>query len=107
MYYNANAVKWVLMEIRGIQGYFSDLRIYKHTIPKNFYHWELSEDDDGYLCRYKPNIIVNFYGTFITTKEMPIDEPGLQEGFVNSLDDWGFMDSDEMTLDEVIKMEEI
>lgn len=73
MYYNANAVKWVLMEIRSIRGYFSDLRVYKDTIPKNFYRWELSEDDDGYLCRYKPDIIVNFYGTFITTKEMPID----------------------------------
>lgn len=94
------------MEIRGINGYFNDMRIDKSTVPTGFHFWELADgDSDGTPCRYKPDILVNFYGTFITTRKLPIDCPEWNEGFINSGAEWGFMDCGGMTLKEVLECE--
>jgi hypothetical protein len=50
--------------------------------------------------------LVNFFGTFITTDNLPIDETEYNEGFINSDDEWCFMDGGEMTLEEVVEQEE-
>lgn len=93
MRYDANTEKWTPMEINGVQGYFNDLRIDPNTIPKNFHFWELADgDSDGTPCRYRPGIFVNFYGTFITTGELPIEDQEHTEGYITSDDDWGFGD---------------
>ena len=73
---NAKTEHWTPMEIRGVIGYFNDLRIDRSTVPSGFHFWELADGDcDGTPCRYKPGILVNFYGTFITAGELPIDCP--------------------------------
>jgi hypothetical protein len=72
------------MEIRGITGYFNDMRIDRKTIPDNFHFWELADgDSEGTPCRYKSGILVNFFGTFITTGELPVDDLKYTEGFIN------------------------
>lgn len=53
MRYDANNEKWTPMEIKGIHGYFNDLRIDPKTVPKGFRFWELADGDcDGTPCRY-------------------------------------------------------
>ena len=94
------------MEIKGIRGYFNDMRIDKDTIPEEFHFWELADgDSDGIPCRYKPGILVNFYGTFITAGELPVDCPECMEGFINSDIEWGFTGYGDLSLKEVIEIE--
>lgn len=103
---DAKTERWTPMEIKGVRGYFNDMRIDKGSVPSGFHFWELADGDcDGTPCRYKPGILVNFYGTFITTGELPIDCPGWNEGFINSDDEWGFMEGEDMTLKEVLECE--
>ena len=82
------------------------MRIDKDTIPEEFHFWELADgDSDGIPCRYKPGILVNFYGTFITAGELPVDCPECMEGFINSDIEWGFTGYGDLSLKEVIEIE--
>ena len=91
--FNAREEQWEGMEIRGIRGYFCDLRIDRATVPGYFHFWELADgDSDGTPCRNKSGKLVNFFGTFITTGELPVDDVEHQEGFINTEDEWNFMD---------------
>jgi hypothetical protein len=93
---------WLPMYIRGVKGYFNDCRINRDTVPKIFNFWELADgDSDGTPCRYKPGIMVNFYGTFITTGDLPIDDTKEAEGFINSEDDYWF-DGSSLTFTEMM-----
>ena len=107
MRFDATMERWTPMEIRGVRGYFNDMRIVRASVPKEFHIWELADGDiDGTPCRYKQGIFVNFYGTFITTGELPIDDTEWNEGFINSDDEWGHLDSGSMTFSEVLECEE-
>lgn len=106
MRYDAGKECWTPMGIRGVRGYFNDLRIDRNTIPEGFHFWELADgDSDGTPCRYKPDILVNFYGTFITAGELPIDCPECREGFISSDEEWGYMDCSYYSLAEIVEME--
>lgn len=85
----AETERWTPMTIREVQGYFNDARIARHSVPENFHFWELADDtdNDGFNLRYKNNIMVNFFGTFITTGDLPIDSTKHHEGFVKD-GDW-------------------
>lgn len=90
MRYDARTERWTPMEMKGIQGYFSDMRIDRNSVPKEFHFWELADcDSDGMPCRYRPAILVNFFGTFITTGELPIDEEETRTGYVEP-EEWSF-----------------
>ena len=41
MRYSAKKEKWTPMEIKGIHGYFNDLRIDRASVPGWFHFWEL------------------------------------------------------------------
>ena len=88
---NAKKEKWIPMEIRGVKGYFSDVRIDRDTVPEWLHFWELADADcNGILCRYRPGILANFYGTFLTTGELPIDYPYYKEGYLESEEQYYF-----------------
>ena len=93
------------MEIKGVRGYFCDLRIDRTTVPNSFDFWELADgDSDGTPCRYKFGILVNFFGTFITTGRLPVDDMEYGEGYINSEDEWGFFDGS-YSFSEIEEME--
>ncbi|MCD7883122.1 MAG: hypothetical protein LUI87_05380 [Lachnospiraceae bacterium] len=81
------------MKIRSVKGFFSDVRIDRNTVPDMFRFWELADgDSDGMPCRYRPGILVNFFGTFITTGDLPVDDEKSQSGYIE-LEDWTFIGS--------------
>jgi hypothetical protein len=41
-----------------------------------------------------------------TTDDLPTDESEHNEGYINSDDEWGFMEGDSLTLEEVIEQSE-
>lgn len=93
------------MEIKGVRGYFCDIRIDRTTVPNSFDFWELADgDSDGTPCRYKFGILVNFFGTFITTGRLPVDDMEYGEGYINSEDEWGFFDGS-YSFSEIEEME--
>ncbi len=105
MRYDAREERWMPMGIRGVRGYFNDSRIDRATVPDGFRFWELADCDcDGEPCRYKSTILVNFFGTFITTGNLPIDYPEYNEGFIDS-EEWGFTGDMHIPFDRVIKNE--
>lgn len=106
MRYDAKKERWMPMEIRGIRGYFNDMRIDRASLPDWFHFWELADGDcDGTPCRYKPRILVNFFGTFITAGELPIDCVEYMEGFINSEDEWDFTGKQYISFEEVMRNE--
>lgn len=101
--YSAREERWVPMEIKGVHGYFCDLRIDRATVPNSFDFWDLADgDSDGMPCRYKFGILVNFFGTFITTGRLPVDDMEYGEGY--SGDEWGFLDGS-YSFSEIEEME--
>lgn len=102
---SAREERWIPMEIKGVRGYFCDLRIDRATVPNSFDFWELADgDSDRTPCRYKFGILVNFFGTFITTGRLPVDDLEYGEGYINSEDEWGFLDGS-YSFSEIEEME--
>ena len=105
MRFEAGKERWVPMEIRGVAGYFCDVRIDQKTVPGRFHFWELADgDSDGIPCRYRPGILVNFYGTFLTSGELPLDEPEYQLGYIDP-DGWRFTGDQSVDLAEAGSIE--
>ncbi len=74
MRYDAKKELWTLMEIKGVRGYFNDMRIDKGTIPEGFHFWEL-----------------------------PVDCHECMEGFINQDTKWGFIGYGDLSLNEVVE----
>ena len=106
MRYDAGKERWSPMEIRGVPGYFFDMRVDRKTVPEPVKMWELADNDsDGMPCRYRKGILVNFYGTFLTMGELPIDEPEFEEGYIETEADWEFTDGPTVMLKEILEQE--
>lgn len=62
------------VSVCGIECEFNDMRIDRNTVPKGKYHYEVAGDDDsgGDPARVKQAILVNFFGTLICDKPLPI-----------------------------------
>ena len=95
--YSAREERWIPMEIKGVRGYFCDFRIDRATVPNSFDFWELADgDSDGTPCCYKFGII--------TTGRLPVDDLEYGEGYINSEDEWGFLDGS-YSFSEIEEME--
>ncbi len=60
MRYDAAEERWMPMEIRGVRGYYIDLRIDRSIVSEGFHLWELADaDNDGQeiLSRFSPQSI--------------------------------------------------
>lgn len=81
---NAKDVGWIGMEICGVSGFFSDMRILRESVPKDFIMYELRDENDGMVWQYKSGILVNFMGTFICKQPLPEGD-----GYVDE-EDWTY-----------------
>ena len=108
MRYDARKEYWDTMTIRGVSGYFSNYRIDRSTVPDCFNFWELADaDSDGEPCRYRKGILVNFFGTFITRSELPIDEEESCTGYIDGYEEWYFDTESHLSFEEVLSAESI
>ena len=67
------------VSVCGIECEFNDMRIDRNTVPKGKYQYEVAGDDDsgGDPARVKQAILVNFFGTLICDKPLPIGTDGV------------------------------
>jgi hypothetical protein len=82
---DANTTPFLEIIFDGKPALHSEMRIDRKTIPKGLYAYEVRHADDDFtepiqVCRH---VMVNFYGTLITTKPLhiPPDGIGLEHGF--------------------------
>jgi len=67
------------VSVCGIECEFNDMRIERSTVPEGKYHYEVAGDDDsgGDLARVKLAVLVNFFGTLICDRPLPIGADGV------------------------------
>ena len=104
--YKAKDVYWLPLVLRGTRGYFSDVRIDRGSIPIGFSLWELADDGDGVPCRYRQGIMINFYGSFITKENLPVDDSEWLHGYIDSEEECYFGAGYSMRLEQIIEIEE-
>ena len=64
-------------------------------------------DSNGEPCRYRKGILVNFFGTFITRGELPIDEEESCTGYIDGYEEWWFDTESHLSFEEVLSAESI
>ena len=76
---NFNDEKFQEVTVKGITCRYSDMRIDRDTVPDGLYLYEVAGDDDigDEPARVKKAILVNFIGTLITDKELPLGKDGV------------------------------
>lgn len=77
------------MEVFGVEGVFSNLRIQRESLPKGFHKYALREGEDMLCCQVAEEILVNHSGDFITKEPLDL---GPDKARTLSEDDWGFTD---------------
>lgn len=77
------------MEVLGVEGVFSNLRIQRDSLPEGFYKYALREGEDSLCCQVAEEIMVNHAGDFITKEPLDL---GPDKDRTLSEDDWGFTD---------------
>lgn len=72
-------------------GVFSQFRIKEESIPEgtHMFHLRHSDIDDAIPCTLEKRVVVNFYGTFITSKEVPLKDGGDNDPHLR-IADWSF-----------------
>ena len=67
-----------IVEVKGIQCEFYDLRIDEKSVPEGKFLYEVRHDEEdwGLPCQVQKGVLVNFYGTIISDTELPVDEEG-------------------------------
>lgn len=77
------------MEVLGVEGVFTNLRIDEKTLPEGFFKYSLRSGDDGLIGEVCQNVMVDHAGDFITKKQLDLG-PDISK--VLGPDEWGFTD---------------
>ena len=75
------------MEILGVEGVFTNLRIDEKTLPEGFYKYSLREGEEEFIGQINTHVGVNHAGDFITKKPVDLGPDGSRD---LGPDDWGF-----------------
>ena len=69
------------VEVFGVPGLFTTLRVNRATIPKGMYAYDMqtSEEDWSQPCLIARHITVEHYGTVITASPIELPETGYRD----------------------------
>lgn len=79
------------MEVLGVEGVFTPVRIQADTLPSGFHKYSLREGEESFICSVKEDILVDHAGDFIAKEPLALSKG---EERVLSEEDWGFTDKD-------------
>lgn len=83
------------MELLGVNGLFTNLRVDRYSLPEGFYKYSIREGDDNPFSAVGNQVIVNHMGDFICKTELDLNGQDEYDLF----DDYSFTD-DVVDLDE-------
>lgn len=71
--------KFSKVSVCGVECEFNDMRIERSSVPEGKYQYEVAGDDDsgGDPARVKLGVLVNFFGTLISDRPLPIGDDGV------------------------------
>lgn len=84
--YNDTA-NYEFMEVLGVTGVFTSLRIDRDTLPDGFFKYSLRDGTDDFICQICNEVVVNHAGDFITKEPVDLGPEGKRN---LSTDDWSF-----------------
>lgn len=82
------------MELLGVKGLFTNLRVERESLPEGFYKYSLREGDEDPFSSVKDDVFVNHMGDFICKEELDLNGQDEYDLF----GDYSFTD-DEVDLD--------
>lgn len=101
---NAKEMIYEEISIFGVPALFSDWRIDRASVPIGMKMYEVrhADDDWGSPCQLARGILVNFYGTLLTTETIEIPESGYLDF---ESEDWCYAGWDDTcaTIDEFLR----
>ena len=75
------------MEVLGVEGVFTNLRIQRDTLPEGFYKYALRGGGEALCSQVGTDILVDHAGDFITRKPLDLGADGLR---ALEEEDWWF-----------------
>lgn len=79
------------MEILGVEGVFTNLRIDRETLPEGFHRYSLRSGEEELVSQICNEVWVNHAGDFITRTPVELGPEGKK---ALTPDDWGFTGRD-------------
>ena len=78
---DATRERFTAVEVLGVPGLFTTLRVNRATVPKGMYAYDLqtSEEDWNYPCLIARHITVEHYGTVLTASPIELPENGCRD----------------------------
>lgn len=78
---DATKERMTTVEILGIPGLFTTLRVNRATVPKGMYAYDMqtSEQDWNHPCLIARHITVEHYGTVLTASPVQLPENGYRD----------------------------
>lgn len=75
---NANEIIYDEITILGTPALFTDWRVDRSTVPPSMFLYEVrhADEDWGDPCQLSRGILVNFYGSVLTSEPMELSERG-------------------------------
>lgn len=77
------------MEVLGVKGAFTSLRIQRDSLPEGFHKYSLRDGEDSFFGQVAKNVMVNHAGDFITKSPLELGPDGFKD---LGEDDWTFTD---------------
>lgn len=101
--YDAMKERYSKIRILGKQALFTSMRLERNTVPAGFYLYEVRHDDDGIgdPVQIARGILVNHWGTILTTEPIDIPEDGYLD--IDPEKDWDYLDEDSCSLKDFMK----
>lgn len=103
MRYQANELRYEQVTVLEREAVFTELRVSRDSVPKEFSCYEVRHDDEGQgnLIEIAKRILVNFYGTLLVQGSLEQVE---KEGccFLKE-NDWNYSGESSFTLEEYRK----
>lgn len=77
------------MEVFGVEGVFTNLRIERDSLPEGFHKYALREGEGAFCCQVANDVLVNHAGDFIAKQSLDLGKDGSRP---LGEEDWGFTD---------------
>ena len=96
---DARTEKFDAIEFFDTPMLYSMFRLERSTVPKNLYMYEVrhSDYDDAVPVEVKKDVLVNFWGTLISSRPLQMNERDCC--YIRPNDDWGFTGEETTLID--------
>lgn len=82
----------IYTENKSIEGYFTNLRVDRKTLPDGWLSYEIRGGDDEDFCSLEKSVYANHTGTFLCKEEIPLTPSEYSDYFELTNENWTFDD---------------